>query len=70
MQEEIKNQETVDNTASEETNKKDKKKNKKADDLAVLQNRAAAHECVNIGPTHFLWWLLLISHQTQRNRTE
>ena len=38
MQEEIKNQETVDNTASEETNKKDKKKNKKADaEIASLK---------------------------------
>jgi hypothetical protein len=25
----------------------------RADDLAVLQDRAAAHECVNIGPTLF-----------------
>jgi hypothetical protein len=23
-----------------------------ADDFAILQNRAAAHECVNIGPTY------------------
>jgi len=24
-----------------------------ANELAVLNDRAAAHECVNIGPTHF-----------------
>jgi hypothetical protein len=24
----------------------------RADDLSVFQNRAAAHECVNIGPTN------------------
>ena len=45
MQEEIKNQETVDNTASEETNKKDKKKNKKADaEIASLKEEIASKE--------------------------
>ena len=45
MQEEIKNQETVDNTASEETNKKDKKKNKKADaEIASLKEEITSKE--------------------------